>query len=89
MISVLAQRHLTEYLFVCCHSNVSPPFWNQVKAVGRRRGEGVAVQAQRKNAESMITNGREPRSCLGRVFNCKLVSFTDNTKNGQHANGRF
>jgi LIM domain len=30
---------------------------------------------------SAITNGREPRSCLGRVFNCKLGSFTDNTKN--------
>jgi hypothetical protein len=30
---------------------------------------------------SAITNGREPRSCLGRVFNCKLGSFADNTKN--------
>ncbi len=30
---------------------------------------------------STITNGREPRSCVGRVFNRKLGSFTDNTKN--------
>ncbi len=30
---------------------------------------------------SAITNGREPRSCLGRVFNCKLGSFTDDLKN--------
>ena len=30
---------------------------------------------------STITNGREPRSCLDQVFNCKLGSFTDNTKN--------
>ncbi len=30
---------------------------------------------------SAITNRREPRSCLGRVFNCMLGSFTDNTKN--------
>ncbi len=30
---------------------------------------------------SVITTGREPRSCLGLVFNFKLGSFTDNTKN--------
>ncbi len=30
---------------------------------------------------STITNGREPRSFVGRVFNCKLGSFTDNAKN--------
>jgi thioredoxin reductase len=30
---------------------------------------------------SAITNGRDPRSCLGQVFNCKLGSFIDNTKN--------
>jgi hypothetical protein len=35
---------------------------------------------------SAITNGTEPRSCLGRVFNFKLGSFTDNTKIVQHAN---
>ncbi len=40
-------------------------------------------------AISCITNGREPRSCLGRVFNFKLGSFTDNTKIVQHANGHF
>jgi hypothetical protein len=28
-----------------------------------------------------ITNWREPRNCLGRVFNCKLGSFTDDIKN--------
>ncbi len=28
-----------------------------------------------------ITNGREPRTCLGLVFSCKLGSFSDNTKN--------
>ncbi len=36
-----------------------------------------------------ITNGREPRSCLGQVFNFKLGSFTDNNKIVQHANGHF
>jgi hypothetical protein len=30
---------------------------------------------------SAITNRREFGSCLGRVFNCKLSSFTDDTKN--------
>jgi len=29
---------------------------------------------------SSISNGREPKSYLGRVFNFKLGSFTDNTK---------
>ncbi len=38
---------------------------------------------------SMITNGREPRSCLGRVFNLKLGSFTYNTKIAEHANGHI
>jgi hypothetical protein len=28
---------------------------------------------------SAITNGREPKSFLARVFNFKLGSFTDNT----------
>jgi hypothetical protein len=42
-----------------------------------------------KATGSVITNGREPRSCLGRVFNFKLGSFTDNTKIAQHANGHF
>ncbi len=31
--------------------------------------------------QGAITNGKEPRSCLGQVFNCKLGSFTDETKN--------
>ncbi len=30
---------------------------------------------------SVTTKGREPRSCLGQVFNCKLGSFIDNNKN--------
>ncbi len=38
---------------------------------------------------SAITNGREPRSCLGWVFNFTLGCFTDNTKIVQHANGHF
>jgi hypothetical protein len=38
---------------------------------------------------STITNGREPKSCLGRVFNFKLGSFIDNTKIAQPANGHF
>ncbi len=33
-----------------------------------------------------ITNGREPRSCLGQVFNFKSGSFTDNSKILQPAN---
>ncbi len=33
------------------------------------------------HTQSATTNGREPRSCLGRVFSCKFGSFTDNTKN--------
>jgi hypothetical protein len=37
---------------------------------------------------SAIIKGREPRICLGRVFNIKLGSFTDNTKIVQHANGQ-
>jgi hypothetical protein len=41
------------------------------------------------NAGSAITNGREPRSCSGRVFNFKLGSFADNTKIVLHANGHF
>jgi len=32
-------------------------------------------------SQEHVTNRREPRSCLGRVFNCTLGSFTDNTKN--------
>jgi hypothetical protein len=35
---------------------------------------------------SFITNRREPRDCLGRVFNYKLGSFT-NTKFAQPENG--
>ncbi len=38
---------------------------------------------------SAITNEREPRSCLGWVFNFKLGSFTDNTKIAEHANVHF
>jgi hypothetical protein len=38
---------------------------------------------------SMITKGKEPRSCLGQVFIFRLDSFTDNTKIVQHANGHF
>jgi hypothetical protein len=45
--------------------------------------------SQPANAGSGITNGREPRSCLGRVFNFKLGSFADNTKIVLHANGHF
>jgi hypothetical protein len=41
------------------------------------------------SAGCAIPNGREPRSCLGRVFNFKLDSFTDNIKIVQHANGHF
>ena len=37
-------------------------------------------------AGSAITNGKEPKSCLGRVFNFKLGSFTDNAKIVEHAN---
>ncbi len=29
---------------------------------------------------SAINNGREPRSCLGQVFNFKLASFADTPK---------
>jgi hypothetical protein len=36
---------------------------------------------------STITNGTKPRSCLGRVFNFKFGSFTDNIV--QHANDHF
>ncbi len=38
---------------------------------------------------SAITNGREPGSCLSRVFNFKLGSLSDNTKIVQLANGHF
>jgi hypothetical protein len=38
---------------------------------------------------SMITNGREPRSCFGGVFNFKSGSFTDSTKIVQPANSHF
>jgi hypothetical protein len=38
---------------------------------------------------SFITNRREPRGCLGRVFNYKFGSFTDNTKIAQPENGHF
>jgi hypothetical protein len=41
----------------------------------------VSSQTKTLQAGSTITNGREPRSCLGRVSNCKLGSYTDNTKN--------
>jgi hypothetical protein len=40
-------------------------------------------------AGSVITNVREPRSCLAWVFNFKSGSFTDNTKIAQLANGHF
>ncbi len=33
--------------------------------------------------------GRKPRSCLGRVFNFKLGSSTDNTTNALNAIGYF
>jgi hypothetical protein len=36
-----------------------------------------------------ITNGKEPRSCLGQVFNFKSGSFTNNTKIEDQANGHF
>ncbi len=36
-----------------------------------------------------ITNGREPRSCLDRVFGFKSGNFTDNTKIAQPANATF
>ncbi len=38
---------------------------------------------------STKAKGREPKSCLGRVFQFKLVSFTDNTRIVQHANGHI
>jgi hypothetical protein len=41
------------------------------------------------SAVCAIPNGRGPRSCLGRVFNFKLGSITDNTKIVQNANGHF
>jgi hypothetical protein len=40
-------------------------------------------------SESMVNNGSAPRSCLGRVFNFKLGSFTDNTKIAEHENGHI
>ncbi len=40
---------------------------------------GLRILAKGR-AGSTITNGREPRGCLDPVFNCKLGSFTDNTK---------
>jgi len=33
--------------------------------------------------------GRKPKSCLGRVFNFKLGSLTENTINPLNANGHF
>jgi hypothetical protein len=33
--------------------------------------------------------GRKPKSCLGRVFNFKLGSLTDNTINPLNANGHI
>jgi hypothetical protein len=45
-------------------SRFSIPCSNPLVAAGRQMGAG-----------SVITNGREPRSCLGRVFNSKLGCF--------------
>jgi hypothetical protein len=36
-----------------------------------------------------IIYGRKPNSCLGRAFNFKLGSLTDNTINPVNANGHF
>ncbi len=54
---------------VCTHSSTK-----------RMHYFGIRILAKGR-AGSVITNGREPRSCLDRVFNYKFSSFTDNTKN--------
>jgi hypothetical protein len=38
---------------------------------------------------SVISTGEKPRRCLDRVFNFKLVSFTENTVNPLNVNGDF
>jgi hypothetical protein len=65
------------------------------ECMGAKAGNCMAAElaecmvAKLGNSGSAITNGREPRSCLGQVFNFKLGSYTDNTKIAQHANGHF
>jgi len=50
--------------------------WSQ--ALGSRPSSLIEVGEEVKlqyEPGSVITNGREPRSCLGRVFNSKLGCF--------------
>ena len=38
---------------------------------------GAALKRQKEQAGSAKANGREPKTCLGRVFHYKLVHFED------------